>query len=66
MTFHNPPSNELSTSAGDPIEFLDALYATLLEARPYFPGDTNVTGACIDSLLERLEMQGAQRSFERD
>ncbi|MCE2839633.1 MAG: hypothetical protein LW834_22250 [Cyanobium sp. 49614_E6] len=45
---------------------LSDIYQRLLEVRPYFPGDTNVTGHCIDSLLERLEMQGAKRAFESD
>ena len=66
MNFHKRPFTEVSTSVSDPIEFLDALYATLLEARPYFPGDTNITGLSMDSLLECLEEQGARRSLERD
>jgi hypothetical protein len=66
MSFHPAPHNELSTQIDDPQDFLDDIYQRLLEVRPYFPGDTNCTGHCIDSLLERLEMQGAKRSFDSD
>ena len=64
MDFHPAPHNELSTQVGYPQGFLDDIYQRLLEVRPYFPGDTNCTGHCIDDLLERLEMQGAKRAFE--
>ena len=66
MPFHPAPHTDLSDYISYPQDFINDLYQQLLEARPYFPGDTNVTGHCIDSLLERLEMQGAQRDFESD
>ncbi len=66
MAFHPAPFDDLSDYISYPNDFINDLYQRLLEARPYFPGDTNVTGHCIDSLLERLEMQGAMRDFESD
>lgn len=66
MGFHPAPHSDLSDYISFPENFINDLYQKLLEARPYFPGDTNVTGHCIDSLLERLEMQGAKREFDND
>ncbi|MCE2836336.1 MAG: hypothetical protein LW834_05095 [Cyanobium sp. 49614_E6] len=66
MPFHPAPHDDLSDYISYPQDFLSDIYQRLLEVRPYFPGDTNVTGHCIDSLLERLEMQGAKRAFESD
>jgi hypothetical protein len=64
--FHPAPHDELSTYISYPQDFVNGLYRELLEARPYFPGDTNVTGLCIDSLMERLESMGATRAFDDD
>ncbi len=59
--FHPAPHHEVSTYISYPQDFIDGLYRELLEARPYFPGDTNLTGHCLDSLIECLERQGATR-----
>jgi hypothetical protein len=64
--FHAEPYGEVSTHVDDPRQFVNELYRALLEARPYFPGGTNVTGHCIDSLMERLEGIGATREFDDD
>ncbi len=64
--FHPVPYNEVSTYVDEPQEFINSLYRYLLGARPYFPGSTNCTGACIDSLIERLESIGATREFDED
>lgn len=64
MGFHPAPRDDLSDYVTFPEDFINGIYRNLLEARPYFPGDTNVTGHCIDSLLERLEMMGALRESD--
>ena len=64
--FHPEPYREISTHVDDPRQFVNELYRTLLEARPYFPGDTNCTGFCIDDLMTRLEGMGATSEFEDD
>jgi hypothetical protein len=66
MAFHPEPFSDLSDYIHFPEGFINDLYQQLLEARPFFPGDTNVTGHCIDALIERLEMQGAKRDYESD
>lgn len=62
--FHPAPHSEVSTHIPEPEIFINELYRQLLDVRPYFPGDTNCTGHCIDSLIEILELQGATRAFE--
>jgi hypothetical protein len=62
--FHPAPYNEVSTHIKEPERFISELYWRLLDDRPYFPGDTNVTGHCIDALIEQLEAMGATRAFE--
>ena len=64
--FHPAPCSDVSTYIDFPEDFLDGLYQELLEVRPYFPGDTNVTGHCIDSLIEALERQGCRRSADEN
>jgi hypothetical protein len=64
--FHSAPYGEVSTHIPDPQQFVNELYRRLLDDRPYFPGDTTVTGHCIDSLMERLESMGATRAFDDD
>lgn len=64
--FHGKPYEEISTHVDDPREFVNELYRTLLEVRPYFPGDTNCTGFCIDDLMTRLEGMGATSAFDED
>lgn len=62
-SFHQPPFTDISDYIHFPQGFVDQLYQELLEARPFFPGDTNTTGHCIDSLLEALRAQGAGRDI---
>jgi hypothetical protein len=64
--FHPNPYGDLSTHVDNPRQFANELYRTLLEARPYFPGDTNCTGFCIDDLMTRLENMGATSEFDDD
>ena len=64
--FHPKPYEEISTHVDDPRQFVNELYRTLLQARPYFPGDTNCTGFCIDEVMDRLEGMGATREFDDD
>ncbi len=62
--FHPEPYEEISTNVDNPRQFVNELYRKLLEDRPYFPGDTNVTGLCIDDLMTRLEGMGATSEFD--
>ena len=64
--FHPDPYREISTHVDDPRQFVNELYRTLLEARPYFPGSISFTGFCIDNLMTRLEGMGATSEFEDD
>ncbi len=66
MSFHPAPYDDISTYIPHPEVFVNDIYRNLLEVRPCFPGDTNVTAHCIDALLERLEGMGATREFEDD
>lgn len=66
MSFHPHPFRDVSTQVPDPAEFINSLYRRLLDDRPYFPGDTNYTGACIDCVLEQLEAMGACTSFKEE
>jgi len=65
-TFHRKPYEEISTYVNDPRQFVNDLYRELLEVRPFFPGDTNCTGFCIDDLMTRLENMGATSAFDDD
>ena len=62
--FHPAPYEQISTHVPDPREFVNELYRTMLEARPYFPGDTNYIGHCLDAVLEQLEAAGATTEFD--
>lgn len=64
MPFHPAPFHEISIQVEDPRAFANDLFRTLLEARPFFPGDTNITGTCIDEVLDRLEEMGATSAFD--
>ena len=64
--FHPAPYEQISTHVPDPREFVNELYRTMLEARPYFPGDTNYIGHCLDAVLEQLENAGATTEFDDD
>jgi hypothetical protein len=64
--FHLEPYEEISTNIDDPRQFVNDLYRALLEARPYFPGDTNCTALCIDEVMTRLEGMGATTEFDDD
>lgn len=66
MSFHPAPYGDISTYIPHPEVFVNDIYRYLLEKRPYFPGDTNITAHCIDALLEQLEGMGATREFEED
>jgi hypothetical protein len=63
MSFHPAPFGEISTRVKDPQDFINQLYRQLNDARIYFPGETNYTGACIDCVLEQLEAIGATTDF---
>ena len=62
--FHPAPYGEISAHVPDPQEFVNELYRTMLEARPYFPGNTNYIGHCLDDVLEQLEAAGATTEFD--
>ena len=64
--FHAEPYAEISTHVDDPRQFVNELYRKLLEVRPYFPGDTNCTGFCVDEVMTRLEGMGATSEFDDD
>lgn len=64
--FHRKPYQEISKNVAVPRTFVNHLYRTLLDVSPYFPGDTNRTGYCIDILMERLEEMGATSEFDDD
>ena len=66
VSFHQHPHGEISARVKDPAEFVNSLYRRLLDYRPYFPGNTNYIGACIDCVLEQLEAIGACRSFDEE
>jgi len=64
--FHPAPYGEIAAQVNDPQEFVNKLYRDMLEVRPYFPGNTNYTGACLDCVMEQLEAMGATTEFEDD
>lgn len=64
--FHPAPYGEIAAQVDDPQNFINKLYRAILEARPYFPGDTNYTGACLDCVMEQLEAMGATTEFNDD
>ena len=64
--FHPAPYDQISTHVEDPRQFTNDLYRALLGARPYFPGNTNTSGHCIDSLMEMLQGMGATSEFDDD
>lgn len=64
--FHPAPYGEIAAQVDDPQNFINKLYRAMLEARPYFPGDTNYTGLCLDSVMEKLEEMGATTEFNDD
>jgi len=65
-TFHPAPYGEVSSRIDKPQKFISDLYHELLIVRPYFPGDTNYIGACIDAVIDALEDVGATREFDDD
>lgn len=62
--FHPAPYGEIAAQVDDPQSFINKLYRAMLEARPYFPGNTNYTGLCLDSVMEQLEEMGATTEFD--
>ena len=62
--FHPAPYGEIAAQVDDPQNFINKLYRAILEARPYFPGSTNYTGRCLDSVVEQLEEMGATTEFD--
>lgn len=52
--YHPAPFQDFSTELHDPWPVVDRLRMALIEAQRYCLGAENITGNCIDSLLEVL------------
>lgn len=65
-SFHPEPYEEISRNVAVPREFINHIYRELLDVRPYFPGENNRTGFCMDRLMARLESMGAVSEFDDD
>jgi len=52
--FHPAPFGDFSTELKDPWPVVERLRMALREAERYCLGAENVTGHCIESLLDRL------------